>query len=297
MIITECALRRDSLFRELSTHGTALFPLSCYDEDLTHQPVCWHWHDDFEIAFVTDGSAAVSVEGAGLTLTEGEGIFINTGALHEFTAAQSVLRIRSLVFSPHLIGGVDSIFYQRYALPLLSDISCRFVRLGSGNRALTLAQNAWTACEHEEPGYELEARHALSRFVFELLGSRRAAPSAPSAKSLRDAQRAKTMLQYVIGHCAEHITAADIARSASISESECLRCFRSVLGVTPMSYVRQLRLQRAAELLSGTNEKISEIAAACGFEDTSYFSRAFRQWSGQTPAEYRAKSPVSVPRI
>ncbi len=299
MVENECSLRRGALFRELSQHGSALFPLSCYDEDLTSQRVCWHWHDDFEIAFIYEGKCAVSVEGGSFTLGTGEGVFINAGALHELGAASSVCRLRSLVFSPRLIGGVDSIFYQSYALPLLSDSSCRCVRLNTSTDwqrgSLELAKSAWSACADEPYGYELEARYMLSRFVLELLKHGRTA-STPSEKARRDAQRAKTMLQYIHEHYADGLTADDIARSASISQSECLRCFRSVLGVTPVAYVRQLRLQRAAELLTGTNEKISEIASRCGFDDTSHFSRIFRHWSGCCPASYRAEHSPSQSR-
>lgn len=299
MIITECSLRRGELFRELSQHGTALFPLSCYDEDLTLEPVPWHWHDDFEIVLMCEGAAAVSVEGRGFVLGAGEGVFINAGALHGLSADGPVCHIRSLVFSPRLIGGVDSIFYQRYALPLLSGGAARFVRLAGSTdwqaRALELARGAWDACSREETGYELDARDALSRFAFELLGHTDAA-HAPSDRAVRSAQRAKVMLQYIHEHLTGHLNTAEIARSASISESECLRCFRAVLGVSPMSYVRQLRLQRAAELLAGTEKKISDIAASCGFDDLSYFSRAFRQWSGYPPALYRAEQGASVSR-
>ncbi len=298
MVINECSLRRGALFRELSQHGSALFPLSCYDEDLTQERVYWHWHDDFEIAFIAEGKCAVSVNCNSFTLGSGEGIFINAGALHELGPASTVCRLRSLVFSPRLIGGMDSLFYQRYALPLLSDVSCRCIRLSHGTdwqeAALKLAQDAWEACASEPAGYELEARYRLSRFVRELLEHGRTG-SAPSEKSRRDTQRTKTMLQYIHEHYADGLTVGDIARSASISKSECLRCFRAVLCVTPVTYVRQLRLQHAAELLTCTNEKISEIAARCGFDDMSHFSRTFRRWSGLCPASYRAEHSPHQP--
>lgn len=298
MITYKCGLRRSAVLRELASHGSALFPLSCYDEDLNREQVCWHWHDDFEIVIITEGRGTISVEDNSFTLNSGEGIFINAGALHELCASSASCRLHALVFSPRLIGGVDSIFYQNYALPLLSDRSCRCVRLLPGTdwqrSALELARIAWDACAREPAGFELEARYMLSRFVLTLLEHRRASPP-PSEKVLRDTQRAKLMLQYINDHFAERITAADIARSASVSVSECLRCFRAVLGLTPANYVRQFRLQRAAELLSGTGEKISEIAALCGFEDASHFSRVFRLWSGCTPASYRQEHSASQP--
>ena len=72
-----------------------------------------------------------------------------------------------------------------------------------------------------------------------------------------------------------------------LSESECLRCFRSSIGMPPIQYVKRYRVQKAAELLTSTDQKIAEIGAQCGFQDTSYFTRTFREIKGVTPGEYR----------
>ena len=59
--------------------------------------------------------------------------------------------------------------------------------------------------------------------------------------------------------------------SAAISESECRRYFGATIGATPGRYVRQLRLQKAAELLPRTDERIADVGAQCGFADVSYW--------------------------
>ena len=99
----------------------------------------------------------------------------------------------------------------------------------------------------------------------------------------------KQMLEYIRNYLGEEISVGEIARAASISESECIRCFRNTIGVTPIKYVRQLRLQRAAELLKTTDKKIVEIGEECGFQVMSYFSRVFREQFSVTPSQYRNK--------
>ena len=54
-----------------------------------------------------------------------------------------------------------------------------------------------------------------------------------------------------------------------------------------MQYVRQFRVQRAAELLESTAEKVADVGAACGFQEMSYFARTFRELKGKTPRQYR----------
>ena len=80
-----------------------------------------------------------------------------------------------------------------------------------------------------------------------------------------------------------------IAASVALSESACLRSFRQMLGITPIQYVKQFRVEKAAELLRSTRLKTGEIGAECGFTDGSYFIKIFREIKHCTPKEYRMK--------
>ena len=88
----------------------------------------------------------------------------------------------------------------------------------------------------------------------------------------------------------EELSVRDIADSASISESECLRCFRKILDTSPIAYLKTYRLQRAAELLETTSRKVSDIAAQCGFGEMSYFAKSFREIYRCTPSQYRSRT-------
>lgn len=101
------------------------------------------------------------------------------------------------------------------------------------------------------------------------------------------------MLQYIQEHYGRKLTLSEIAGSASLSEIECLRCFRAMIGCTPIQYVKQARVQRAAELLASTDRRISDIGAACGFQEMSYFAKAFRSLKGCTPGEFRRRLRLS----
>ncbi|MCD7838939.1 MAG: AraC family transcriptional regulator, partial [Clostridiales bacterium] len=104
----------------------------------------------------------------------------------------------------------------------------------------------------------------------------------PSEKAQRDARRVQIMLQYIQTHYADSITVEQIARNTSLSASECLHCFHATIGTAPIQYVKQLRVQQAAVLLATTDRKIADIGAQCGFQENSYFSRAFHSLQGCT---------------
>ena len=294
MALGRCGVVTDQKGWEMRVHGTALFPIGCYHNNLPKDLVPWHWHEELEAVRVTEGQVAVSAEGGSWTMEPGEGFFVNSGVLHEaHQIREEPARLHSMVFHPRLVGGsVESVFWQGYLQPLLADPASRFVRFSEAvpwqKEALEAIESAWQACAQEPPGFEFTAREGASKLVFLLSRHRPAAKERPSEKALRDGERIKTMLRYIEEHLGGELTAAQIARSAAISESECLRCFRAMIGTTPIQYVRQLRVQRAAELLETSDERIADIGAACGFQEMGYFARTFRALKGQTPSQYRA---------
>lgn len=133
-------------------------------------------------------------------------------------------------------------------------------------------------------------RAALSRVICLLAENCVHHAQAPSGRELRDAERIKQMVDFIRSHRAEPITTEQIAASAAISVSECLRCFRRMMDLTPKEYLRQHRIRHAAYLLEQTGQSITAIGAECGFEDMSYFARVFREEKGCTPTEYRARN-------
>lgn len=294
-----CSISVDSHGRELVDHGTTAFPIACYYDDWTNEVLPWHWHEELEAAVITEGSAVVAVGNDKFILNEGEGFFVNSGILHSCWNAcpEGVpCRFHSLVFHPRLVGGsLDSVFHQRFVQPLLDNPAMECVRLSPAvpwqKAVLTAMEAAWQHCEHETDGFEFQVRAELSEMVFQLCRNAPSVPVRTDSRSLRDADRIKAMLTFIQEHYGQELTAKSIAASASISESECLRCFRATIGTTPIQYLKQYRIQQAAQQLLDTGERVSDIAIRCGFQDMSYFTKSFREQMHCTPTEYRnAKS-------
>lgn len=309
MAISFCDVHVDQTGYELVNHGSTLFPVAIYDDDVTTNPVAWHWHDEFEILRVYEGTAVVSCGSEEYIVSEGQGVFTNAGVLHSdgnyISAAHSgasaladtsqvpACRFRSIVFHPRLVGGsMDSIFWQNYLQPIISNSALQGTFLSPEvpwqNEILNAIEHAWQSMNSENTGYEFEVRSQLSNIIFLLKQHACTLPETPSGKNLREATRIKQMLQYIQAHYAEEIRTEDIANSASISVSECLRCFKNTIHTTPIQYTIEYRIQKAAELLKSTDLNITEIGTRCGFVDMSYFTRIFKRTYGCTPKKYRA---------
>ncbi len=286
MALGSCGEIRISSDRmEIRSHGTRLFPAAAYLDDLSAFSVSPHWHDEMEVFSVSSGCAVIHVGAESFLLSEGEGAFINSGSLHGAFRQGKGACLHSIVFHPRLIsGGSGTIFSQKYIEPLLSDASIGFVRLSADETRLL--EEAWSLMEAEDEGYEIRVRNALSSLIASLVPK---CPERREEKESRAVQRMKMMLGFISGNLSSPITVSDIARSAYISESECERCFRKIVGTSPIQYVKELRISQAAELLLKTERPVSEIALSVGFQDMSYFSASFRRSKGMAPSAFRRR--------
>ena len=293
MAIAECNGIVDQNNRERLMHGSAAFPVGCYHDDLQKDPVPWHWHDEFEAVVVSEGKCILATVGEKTEICCGEGFFINAGGLHgAWEVPGTGCRFHSLVFHPRLVGGSsDSLIWQKYVDPLLAHPDQRWIRLQQDTpwmkTILDLIERAWQACACEEEGFELTVRASLSQMLRLIVNERVSSMKPASPKTLLEAQRMKQMLEQIHTSYAEPITVKSLADAAHISESECLRSFKRALGLSPIAYVREYRLQKAAELIASGNIPVSQAATLCGFSDMSYFAKCFRKQFGKTPSAYR----------
>ena len=85
------------------------------------------------------------------------------------------------------------------------------------------------------------------------------------------------------------LTAEDMAAAMNVSRSALFEKCRALLGKAPTEYLRDLRFSRAAEMISHGGYSISQIAYKTGFNDSHYFSKAFKKRFGMSPSEYRKK--------
>ena len=94
----------------------------------------------------------------------------------------------------------------------------------------------------------------------------------------------------LIKHLNEKTTVDDIAKTFGMSGRYFRKIFTRWYGISPSQFVIDTRLHRAKLLLSCSDKTITEIAFSCGFYDSSHMLRAFKQYEGMTPKEYRKKS-------
>lgn len=106
------------------------------------------------------------------------------------------------------------------------------------------------------------------------------------------------IMRFLNENYATRITSAQLAAALNFSAEHIEKTLKSQIGVTPHTYLTQLRLNRAKVLLERGSLPVSEIAANSGFGDVSVFFRAFRKKYGCSPSQWRQRHsalPGSIP--
>ena len=97
-------------------------------------------------------------------------------------------------------------------------------------------------------------------------------------------------INYMQINCERNLTLGEVADHVGYSHSHFSKVFKEELGRSFRSQLNQLRVEKSKVLLLASNAPMSEIYAACGFEDQSYFCKVFKRLVGVTPDRYRKQS-------
>lgn len=108
-------------------------------------------------------------------------------------------------------------------------------------------------------------------------------------KQIVSDERIIKILEYVNNNVCHTISVEDLADKACLTKSYLIRIFRQNLGITPLQYVIQKKIQYSQTLLLDSDMSINEVARAVGIPDVSYYIRLFKKNLGFTPQEYRIK--------
>lgn len=100
-------------------------------------------------------------------------------------------------------------------------------------------------------------------------------------------ERVRDVMLYIHDHIQEPLNREILAEVAGFSVPHFHRVFTTQVGESAISYIRRLRMERAARKLRMGAVDITEVARAAGYESHAAFSKAFKQQIGLSPSEFR----------
>lgn len=136
----------------------------------------------------------------------------------------------------------------------------------------------------------LKLRKQLQVFYRSSLTSGVISISKPNVTSQDEVFIQRTM-KFIEEHFANpDLNIDDIAEMIGVSRSSFFKKIKNLLGIPPVEFIKEIRIQRAAQLLDAGESNISQIAYTVGMNDPRYFSKCFKQKYNMTPTEYKEKN-------
>lgn len=110
----------------------------------------------------------------------------------------------------------------------------------------------------------------------------------PSARTTPSNENIRRAIEFLYAHYSSpELSLSDVAAAAGLSAHHFGRVFLEQMNLSPMKYLRSLRIAQSQSLLLNTNLRINEIAREVGYTDSLHFSRVFRQTTGRSPRQLR----------
>lgn len=285
----------DENMMETIQHGSKEYPFHFYYDNLElfdFHCIEWHWHTEFEFVYVETGTVYFGISDKQFALSEGQGVFINSKILHRYFSQGNAI-VPNFVLMPYFIAAQDSLIYQKYVLPIMAspmDYQIFSSDIPWQAQALSLMREMMAAQE-KASDVELVNSYLIQKIWHILYQNTDVEHMGKKENYSASSQaRLQLMMQYIHQKFAYNISLRDIADQAKVSKSTALNLFQRYLGISPVTYLINYRLQEAAKLLASTEKKVTVISKDTGFDSVDYFCKAFKKYYKLTPTEYRKKA-------
>lgn len=257
-----------------------------------------HTHDYIELAYVVEGEFRQRILGRDITFAKGDLCLIDKNCLHQDYLSD---RPACILF----LGIANDMFSE------IMDENVTIQKITSFLQSALLKQKDLQQYLHFRPGSDPDAADELENCLFLLLkelhdneigfsyickGLLLRIFRIISSKydfSLSKEQR-KTMNWIIFEEISDYIkrhyatiTIRELIQEFHFQEDYFNRIIKSKTGLTYSAYVQQIRLERAAHMLTATEKSVDEIAELIGYHNKGYFYKIFQSRYGMTPAKYR----------
>lgn len=253
-----------------------------------------HTHADFsELVIVLAGTALHVVDGEEYPIRKGDVFVISNDTAHGYKNPKN-FRICNIMF--HLsyfldfqsdiktAAGFHALFVIEPALTKTQGFKRQLtLNLSQYEQIQQLIQSLMQEYTERLSGYQTMIISLLSQ-LFTSLSRYYTLSQKPDSKEIISIA---STIAYMENHYQEELTVEELAMHAGISSRHFRRIFHNIYAISPAKYMSILRIQAATKALQNPELSITEVALLCGYSDSNYFSRKFKQETGKSPMEYR----------
>jgi len=242
-----------------------------------------HIHDVYEFYYLKSGNVSYLANDKIYHLCAGDVVVIPPNTLHKTVSAKDSQRERILFYLDERF--VSQLFDTARVLP--TDISV--FNLDFGGRIGQIFEEMLS--EYSADCNALYLRALICELLV-LLDRVSASAQNKATNGGRLPQIVSDTLSYIDSNYTKDISLSDAAKHFFVSAEYLSRVFKRYTGFTFSEYLTQYRIKEANKLLIQTDMKISEIAAACGFQSSNHFCKSYKKTVGTSALQYRKKTSL-----
>lgn len=250
-------------------------------------PMSPHTHTFHELVYVRRGRGIHHIADRPYPIIAGDFYLMRPGESHYYEVDRESVEIFNILFVPALFAADDWLQLQQHPglAPFFSAATVDGHKISlqppDDHAVETLCERIRDEIQIRRPGYRLLCRNLAMELLLTVGRAAIGHDAGPAEGPVAIA------VAYLHDHPAEQVTMADLALETGLSANYLGERFKAELGVSVGEYLSRLRIDRARELLAGSERSVTDIALSTGFDGASYFGKVFLRLTGHTPRAYR----------
>lgn len=247
-----------------------------------------HSHPFSELFYVVNGKGSFLAEGTAFPVGKNDMVIINPHVRHTEISLPAapldyiVLGIEGLSFSFEKIAAAQSGLSMQTAAGTVYKYNV------SNTNVYAYLNIMLEEISRQEENYETVCQNLLEVLLICML--RNDSLSVVPDHSRLLSRECTQIRNYLDANYSEPVTLDMLAALTHMNKYYLAHAFTKYMGISPINYLLQKRIQEGKSLLESTSYSIAQISAMLGFSSQSYFSQAFKKATGMTPIQYRNHS-------
>jgi AraC-like DNA-binding protein len=282
-----------ALLEKITIKEDESFSIGIFQDNL--EKSTWHYHNNYEISFITEGSGKRIVGDSIEEFQPGDLAFIGRNLPHVWiadkesrTPSSRTLEMVFLQFTSNVLSS------QLLSLPEFSYVK----------RALDLSERGIQIISHtlnevSEIMLQLPYLKSFDRMLnflkmMDIIGKSKTNVYLASKDYLKlrfttGNKRIATIHEYLMNNYHEEVNLRRLAELVNMAEGSVCRFFKMKMGMTLFEYLNQLKIEFACKLLMDQDLSITEVCFDSGFNNISHFNKQFKRSTGVPPSEFRKR--------
>lgn len=278
-------------YNEIEQRGSEDFPFAFFyiEKDHSRYNMVPHWHTELELIRILDGEFHITLNNKLYIAKKADIFFVNSETIHQGFPVECVYEC--IVFH------ADFLYYERFDsfsfIKSILDGECMINEYfpADSSKSYKALNEIFEAIKAKCQTQKFLVISAFYKFFSTVCEEKKYSFNIASNALAND--KNIVMLKKIIAYLRENydkpISLESISHTVQKSPKHIGAFFKRMTGKTPIEYLNEYRIEKAARKLRLTDMSVTDVAFSSGFSDLSYFIKTFKKIKGISPGKYRVK--------